>query len=86
MEPRRASVGAVLADVRHAGDYLGQPGMESWDAGRARNEKVLAWARREAAALRAADPSVQLPPAAAAAPAPVDDPEMLRMAEALLVA
>jgi hypothetical protein len=55
LEPRRESVGAILKDLNFAADYLKQSDLPSWDAGLARNRKVLAWARREASALRAAD-------------------------------
>lgn len=54
LEPRRESVAAILKDLNFAADYLKQPDLPSWDAGRARNEKVLAWAQCEASALRAA--------------------------------
>jgi len=55
IEPRRESVAAIIKDVLFAEENMRQEGLPSWDAGRARNEKVLAWGRREAAALQAAD-------------------------------
>ena len=54
LEPRRQSVLEIIKDVWSAWGYVQQKGLPSWDMGLARNRKVLAWARREASALRAA--------------------------------
>ena len=55
LEPRRQSVLEIIKDVWSAWDYVRQKNLPSWDMGLARNRKVLAWAKREASALRAAD-------------------------------
>jgi len=53
LEPKRNTIEAILKDVLEARDYLRQVGLPSWDTGRARSEKVLTWARREANLLKA---------------------------------
>jgi len=58
LEPARATVTAILDDIRFAGRYAGGHEGPTVGEGRARCERVAAWAARHADALRRASTEI----------------------------